>query len=102
MSNKSFRPTLADKDAPVDGCKTVFVGFPIWWYVAPTIINSFLEAHDFSGKTVVLFATSGGSAFGKTAIGLQPSAPHTRIVEGAVLNGRISDKKLQEFANMYP
>lgn len=53
MSDKSFRPPLADRDAPVEDCGTVFLGFPIWWYMAPTIINSFLESYDFAGKTIV-------------------------------------------------
>jgi hypothetical protein len=64
MRDKSSRPALADTDAAVEAYDTIFVGFPIWWYVAPTIINSFLEAYDFTGKKVVLFATSGGSGFG--------------------------------------
>lgn len=61
-------------------------GFPIWWYVAPTIINTFLEAYDFSGKKIVLFATSGGSGFGNTVKELQPSAPDAVITEGRLLN----------------
>ena len=65
MRDKTSRPALADNDAPVAEHDTIFVGFPVWWYVAPTIINSFLEAYDFSGKKIVLFATSGGSGFGE-------------------------------------
>ena len=61
-------------------------GFPIWWYVAPTIINTFLEKYDFSGKKITLFATSGGSGFGNTVKELQPSAPNATIREGKVLN----------------
>ena len=61
-------------------------GFPIWWYVAPTIINTFLEKYDFTGKKIVLFATSGGSGFGNTVKELQPSAPGAEIVEGKLLN----------------
>ena len=61
--------------------------FLIWWYVAPTIINTFLEAYDFSGKKITLFATSGGSGFGKTVQELQPSAPGAEIREGKLLNG---------------
>ena len=60
--------------------------FPIWWYVAPTIVNTFLEAYDFSGKKIVLFATSGGSGFGNTVKELQPSAPDAVITEGSLLN----------------
>ena len=61
-------------------------GFSIWWYVAPTIINTFLEAYDFSGKKIVLFATSGGSGFGNTVKELQSSAPDAVITEGRLLN----------------
>ena len=101
MRDKSSRPALADTDANIADYDTIFVGFPIWWYVAPTIINSFLEAYDFSGKKIVLFATSGGSGFGKAVAGLQPSAPHATIVEGALLNGRPSEAKLKAFADQY-
>ena len=101
MRDKSSRPALADTNASIADYDTVFVGFPIWWYVAPTIINSFLEAYDFSGKKVVLFATSGGSGFGKAVAGLQPSAPDATIVEGAVLNGRPSAAKLKAFADKF-
>ena len=61
MNDKAFRPALADKDAQVENYDEILIGFPIWWYVAPTIINTFLESYDFSGKTIVPFATSGGS-----------------------------------------
>ena len=61
-------------------------GFPIWWYVAPTIINTFLESYDFSGKKIVLFATSGGSGFGNTVSELKPSAPDAKILEGKVFH----------------
>lgn len=66
MQNKNSRPEIADKVENIDKYDTVFVGFPIWWYVAPTIINTFLESYDFSGKTVIPFATSGGSGTGDT------------------------------------
>lgn len=101
MRDKSSRPELADTNANIAEYNTIFVGFPVWWYVAPTIINSFLEAYDFSGKKVVLFATSGGSGFGKAVSGLQPSAPKAEIVEGEILNGRPNGAKLKAFANKY-
>ena len=101
MRDKNSRPALADADAGVESYDTIFVGFPIWWYVAPTIINSFLEAYDFSGKKIVLFATSGGSGFGKAVASLQVSAPKATIVEGAVLNGRPNEAKLKAFADKY-
>ena len=101
MRDKSSRPALADTNANIAEYDTVFVGFPIWWYVAPTIINRLLEAYDCSGKKIVLFATSGGSGFGKAVAGLQPSAPDAVIVEGAVLNGKPDEAKLKAFAEKY-
>lgn len=89
MKAKSSRPAVADKDADIDAYDVIFVGFPIWWYVAPTIINTFLESYDFSGKTIVLFATSGGSGFGKTIDALRSSVSDTTIIkEGKMLNSR--------------
>ena len=88
MSDKASRPALADKNANISGYDTIFLGFPIWWYVAPTIINTFLESYDFSGKKIILFATSGGSGFGKTVDGLKNSvSANTEIIEGKLLNG---------------
>lgn len=99
MRDKSSRPALADRDANVEAYDTILLGFPIWWYVAPTIINSFLESYDFSGKKIVLFATSGGSGFGKTVAGLKPSvAKDTVIVEGKVLNGMQTAASLKAWA----
>ena len=99
MSDKSSRPAIADKNANIADYDTIFIGFPIWWYVAPTIINTFLESYDFSGKKIVLFATSGGSGFGKTVEGLKASvSPDTIIVEGKMLNGAVSDAELKKFA----
>ena len=89
MNDKAFRPAIADKDAEIDQYDTIFIGFPIWWYVAPTIINTFLESYDFSGKKIILFATSGGSKFGKTVEELKVSVPDTcEIIEGKLLNGK--------------
>ncbi len=84
MGDRSSRPAIADSDANIAAYDVVYVGFPIWWYVAPTIVNTFLESYDFTGKKIVLFATSGGSGFGKAVQGLQPSAPKATIVEGKV------------------
>ena len=89
MNNKSFRPAIADRNAHIEDYDTVFLGFPIWWYVAPTIINTFLESYDFSNKTVIIFATSGGSGFGQAVAGLRVSVPAScAIREGKILNGR--------------
>ena len=95
MNDKKFRPEIEDKDANIAEYDEIILGFPIWWYVAPTIVNTFLEKFDFSGKKVVLFATSGGSGFGNTVKELQPSAPNTEIVEGNILN---SKSEIEKFA----
>lgn len=98
MSNKSSRPAIVDSRAEISQYNTIFIGFPIWWYVAPTIVNSFLESYDFSGKRIILFATSGGSGFGKTAAGLKDSvAADTTIVEGKILNGANSVDDLRKW-----
>ena len=94
MNDKSFRPPLADRDAHIEDYDTIFLGFPIWWYTAPTIINTFLESYDFSGKTIILFATSGGSGFGKTAADLKVSAKGAVIRDGKLLNGRQTKESL--------
>ena len=86
MSNKKIRSEITDTDAHIKEYDTIILGFPIWWYVAPTIVNTFLEKYDFSGKKIVLFATSGGSGFGNTVKELKPSAPGAEIVEGKLLN----------------
>lgn len=95
MNDKKFRPEIEYKDANIAEYDEIILGFPIWWYVAPTIVNTFLEKFDFSGKKVVLFATSGGSGFGNTVKELQPSAPNTEIVEGKILN---SKSEIEKFA----
>lgn len=86
MSDKKFRPEMVNKEINMTDYDEIFLGFPIWWYVAPTIINAFLEKYDFLGKKIILFATSGGSGFGNTVEELQPSAPAATIIEGKVLN----------------
>ena len=87
MNDQSSRPAIAGKIADMDKYDVVFVGFPIWWYVAPTIINAFLESYDFSGKTVIPFATSGSSDMGDTDAKLHPScSAETKWIEGKLLN----------------
>lgn len=100
MSDKAFRPAIIDKDAHISDYDVIFVGFPIWWYVAPTIINTFLEKYDFSGKKVVLFATSGGSGFGKTVEELKGSVSEfAEQIEGGILNGEQTYQGLTEWAD---
>lgn len=98
MQDKNSRPALADTNVGIQNYDTIFLGFPIWWYTAPTIICTFLEAYDFSGKTIVLFATSGGSGFGRTADDLRGSvSPSTVIREGKVFQSRVSESEMEKW-----
>ncbi|MBQ3125691.1 MAG: flavodoxin [Clostridia bacterium] len=98
MKNPASRPALADDTLDAAAYDTIYLGFPIWWYVAPTIINTFLEAHDLAGKTIVLFATSGGSGFGKTLAALKDSAPGAVIKEGKLIFRRDTVEELAKWA----
>lgn len=98
MKDPQSRPELAEKNANIASYDTILLGFPIWWYVAPRIINTFLESYDFSGKRIILFATSGGSGFGGTVSGLKTSvANNTLLIEGKILNGHLSDSDLKDW-----
>ena len=100
MNDKSFRPAISEKFNNMEDYDVVYIGFPIWWYVAPTIINTFLESYDFSGKTIVLFATSGGSGFGNTVAELKGSVSDTTVIkEGKVFNSGISKDQLSSWVN---
>ena len=96
MNDPVSRPEIAIKRDNMKDYDTIFVGFPIWWYVAPTIMNTFLEKYDFTGKKIVLFATSGGSGFGNTVSELKPSAPDAEIVEGKVFH-RGAKQEIEEW-----
>lgn len=98
MNDPSSRPAVASADANVADYDVVFLGFPIWWYVAPTIINTFLEQYDFTGKTIVPFATSGSSGMGKTNEKLAPSCPGAKLIPGKMLNGNPSKQDLAAWA----
>ena len=91
------RPALNARVDNLAAYDTVFLGYPNWWYTAPHIIRTFLESYDFSGKTIVLFATSGGSGLGKTAQELQTSAPAAQIKSGKLLQGRLSADALRRW-----
>lgn len=85
MRKKDSRPEFIKHELDVNKYDTVYLGFPIWWYTAPKIINSFLETYDFANKTIILFATSGGTKkFGKTISDLSISAPQAKFIEGPI------------------
>ena len=90
-----IKPEIPYSREDMDQYEVVFVGFPIWWYVAPKIINTFLESYDFSGKTIVTFATSGGSGMGNTNDKLAPSCPGAILLEGKMLNGVVTQAELK-------
>lgn len=97
MSDKASRPELKDYNAPIAGYDKIFLGFPIWWYTAPTIVRTFLEAYDFTGKMIVLFATSGGSGLGRTETELAESCFGATIKSGKMLNGNLSESALRQW-----
>lgn len=100
MADKKIRPEIAESNVRIEEYDVVFLGFPIWWYVAPTIINTFLEKYDFSGKKIILFATSGGSKFGKTIEELKVSVSEdVEIIEGKLLNGKQSISSIKEWTD---
>lgn len=100
MADKTIRPEIAESNVKIEHYDVIFLGFPIWWYVAPTIINTFLESADFSGKKIILFATSGGSKFGKTVQELKISVPDScEIIEGKLLNGRQTIASVKEWTD---
>lgn len=101
MNNKTFRPEIAESNVQIAEYDVIFLGFPIWWYVAPTIINTFLESHDLMGKTIVPFATSGSSGMGKTNEALLPSCKGAKLVEGKVFKANTSKQDLADWANQF-
>ena len=101
MNNPASRPeieTLRDNVADYD---MIYVGFPIWWYVAPTIINTFLESYDLTGKTIIPFATSGGSGMGKTNEKLETSCPGATLKGGKVFSMNATRQELADWANQF-
>lgn len=99
MSDKSFRPAVAEKLDNIADYDTIYVGFPIWWYVAPTIINTFLEQYDLTGKTIIPFATSGTSLMGKTNSELAPSCKGAILKEGKRFEANADETELKNWAD---
>jgi hypothetical protein len=97
MRDEDARPAVAVSAGDVGPYDVVFVGFPVWWYVEPRIIDTFLESYDFSGKTIVPFATSGGSGLGRAPERMQALAPAAKVLRGRVLNGSPSVAELERW-----
>jgi len=95
MNDKAFRPPITGRVEDMERYDTIYVGFPIWWYVAPTIVNTFLESYDLTGKTVIPFATSGGSGMGDTNAGLKASCPGAALKEGRRFSANASEAELK-------
>ncbi len=100
MSDKSFRPAIANRVESMEAYDKVFLAFPIWWYVAPTIVNTFLEQYDFAGKTIIPLATSGGSGMGNTNKELAPSCPGASLKEGKVFSANTDKNSLKAWAEV--
>ena len=98
QQDPAARPALADKAANIAAYDRIFLGFPVWWYTAPAIIRTFLESYDFSGKTIVLFATSGGSGLGQTAKALASSCPGAVYKDGKVFSAHTSADAMKKWA----
>lgn len=96
MEDKSSRPAITEKLPNMQEYDVIYVGFPIWWYTCPTIINTFMESYDFKGKTVIPFATSGGSSIKKACEDLKTAYPEVNWKEGKLLN-RASKSEIEEW-----
>ena len=102
MKNKSKRPSIADKNAAAEKYDEIILVFPIWWYIAPTIINGFLESYVVKKKKIFLFPTSGTSGFGDTAKELKPSVdPSTQIIEGKVCHSKSNRQEIEKWVKQF-
>ena len=101
MNDRSSRPAIAVKVADMPQYDVVFVGFPVWWYREPSIIDTFMESYDFAGKTVIPFATSGGSGLGDSAANMQKLAKGAKVVNGKRFSGSASAEELKAWAGQW-
>lgn len=101
MNDRSSRPAIAVKVADMPQYDVVFVGFPVWWYREPSIIDTFMESYDFAGKTVIPFATSGGSGLGDSAANMQKLAKGAKVVNGKRFSGSASAEELKAWADQW-
>jgi flavodoxin len=101
MGDRSSRPAISTKVENMDQYDIVFVGFPIWWYREPSIIDTFIESYNFSGKTVIPFATSGGSGLGDSYKNMQALAPSATVKDGRKFSPSASEASLKEWAEQF-
>lgn len=97
--DKSIRPAIANKVDNMEQYDVVYIGFPIWWYIAPTIVNTFLEQYDLRGKKIIPFATSGISGMGNTNKELQPSCVGSELLKGKRFSKDVSEAELKDWAS---
>lgn len=98
MNDRDCRPAIRSKAADMAQYELVFIGFPIWWYREPSIIDTFMESYDFSGKTLIPFATSGGSGMGDSGKNMAALAPGASVTDGRRFGGSVSGKELSDWA----
>ena len=98
MKDKNSRPAIASKIDDMSKYDVVFVGFPIWWYREPSVVDTFMESYDFAGKTIVPFATSGGSGMGDSAKNIQALAPKAKVSDGRRFSSDVSEAELKKWA----
>lgn len=101
MTHKSVRPAVVGRAEDMEQVDTLYVGFPIWWGVAPTVVNTFLEQYDLAGKTIVTFATSGGSGIGNTNVELIPSCPGAKVTGGKIFRSSAGMEELKKWAGQF-
>ncbi len=101
MDDRSSRPAIANKVTDMSKYDVIFVGFPIWWYREPSIIDTFMESYDFSGKQVIPFATSGGSGMGDSGSIMQKLAPKAKVDSGKRFSSGVSEKILKDWASKW-
>ncbi len=101
MKDRDARPAIASKFDDMSRYDVIFVGFPIWWYREPSIIDTFMEAYDFSGKTIVPFATSGGSGLGDAPKNMQALAKGSKVENGKRFSVVVSGQELRAWAQKY-
>ena len=101
MNDRNCRPAIAESVSNMDDYDIVFVGFPVWWYREPSIIDTFMEAYDFTGKTVVPFCTSGSSGIGDSGANMQALAPGAKVGIGERFKSRVSEEELAAWANSF-
>ena len=101
MDDRNSRPEIANKVENMRQYDVIFVGFPIWWYREPSIIDTFMESYDFSGKQVIPFATSGGSGMGDSGSIMQKLAPNAKVDSGKRFSSGVSEKDLKDWASKW-